>query len=275
MKSAASKTKAKTASTAFPIFWEEAPAFPRIASGFLLIGAVGFLAVLFFVAPEQLRTVRGAGPFFLALMAAIARLMLSRGEVKAASLLLIFGTWTYITVISIFVGGLHSISIFLNPLIIIMAGWRLGPAFGSVLAGLSVVACVGFYLAESMGVLPPAPPTSPALPLIVQVLVFMFSAALITALVRSHRGRLDEVSKLSDDLEASKTELQRAQAVANVGSWVYDLTTDTMLLSAETCRIFGLPEGTMGNHDAYLARTCAQDRDAVDRAWQEALKGAA
>ncbi|MDP2810584.1 MAG: PAS domain S-box protein [Rhodocyclaceae bacterium] len=282
MESAASKSKALRTRIGFPIFWEEAPAFPRIASGFLLVGAVGFLAVLFFVAPEQLRTVRGAGPAVLALMAAIAWLLLSRGKVKTASCLLIFGTWTYVTVIAIFVGGLHSISILLYPLIIMMAGWRLGPAFGSALAGFTVAACVGLYLAASMGVLPPTPPTPMALRLIVQVFVFIFSAVLIASLVRSYRGRLDEVSKLGDDLaqrtadlETSKAELQRAQAVANVGSWVYDLATDTMRLSAETCRIFGLPEGTTGNRETYLARTHAQDRNAVDRTWQEALKGAA
>jgi PAS domain S-box-containing protein len=73
------------------------------------------------------------------------------------------------------------------------------------------------------------------------------------------------------ELETSRAELSRAQSVGNVGSWVYDIANDTMRLSAETCHIFGIPEGTTGGRDSYLTRTHAQDRDAVDRAWQDSL----
>jgi hypothetical protein len=46
-----------------------------------------------------------------------------------------------------------------------------------------------------------------------------------------------------------------------------------MHMSAETCRIFGLPEGTTGSYDVYLARAYAQDRSALERSWKAALKG--
>jgi len=76
-------------------------------------------------------------------------------------------------------------------------------------------------------------------------------------------------------LKATQAELNRAQAVGSVGSWVGDIAANTMRLSAEACRILGLPEGTTENFQSYLARTNPEDRDAANRAWQEALKGAA
>jgi len=76
-------------------------------------------------------------------------------------------------------------------------------------------------------------------------------------------------------LEATQAELNRAQMVGNVGSWVSDITADTLRLSAEACRILGLPEGSTETLQGYLARTQPEDRGAVNRAWQAALKGAA
>jgi len=77
---------------------------------------------------------------------------------------------------------------------------------------------------------------------------------------------------LQRQLEAINSELKRAQAVAKVGSWAYDLSTDTMHLSAETCRIFGLPEGTTARYDAYVARADPRDRSSLEHSWQAALK---
>ena len=280
MKSAAGETKAKKGWPDSPVFWERIPAFPRLASTFLLIGASGFLTGLLFVAPEQLRTVRGMGSSFLALMAASAWLLVSHGKVQAASFLLIFGSWTYVTVISFFTGGLHANPVFIYPLIIMMAGWRLGPGFGYWLAGFTVAACLGFYLAESMGVLPPSPPNPLALPLIVQFFAVVFSAVLVNALVRSYRARLDEVSVLSDklaqrtaELQTREVDLNRAQSVAHIGSWTYDISGDALHLSAESCRIFGVPEETEGSYQKFLERVHPDDRAMVARTWQAAVEG--
>ncbi len=81
-----------------------------------------------------------------------------------------------------------------------------------------------------------------------------------------------DLARRTAELEAGKADLNRAQAVAKVGSWVFDFRTDTTHLSAEACRIFGLPEGTWGSHGSFLSRVHADDRDEVVRAWQSALK---
>ncbi|HRD88544.1 MAG: PAS domain-containing protein [Candidatus Accumulibacter sp.] len=73
-------------------------------------------------------------------------------------------------------------------------------------------------------------------------------------------------------LRESQANFIRAQSVAHVGSWNYELASDEMHLSAETCRIFGLPEGAVGSYQAYLARVCSEDRTALEAAWQRFLQ---
>ncbi len=256
--------------------------FSPLVSTFLLIGVGSFLVVLFLVAPDQISAGRAARAAVLALAAIIAWLLHSRGQIEAAALVLVVGTWTYVTAVCIFTGGLHATPVLIYPLIIMMTGWRLGGRAAAAVAGLTVATCVGLFLAETSGVLPAAPATPTASLLAVQIVVFVFAAYLVSALVRSYRGHLDDLTRLSDELtrrtlelEEGKAELDRAQAVGNVGSWNYDIATDTMRFSAEACRIFGLREGTRGSVAAYMELVHPDDRGTVDHLWQAALNGQA
>ncbi|MCF8198697.1 MAG: PAS domain S-box protein [Sulfuritalea sp.] len=270
MESPKGESKASRAKSIIPTYWEEAPAFPRIAGGFLLLGSLAYLAILLLVAPELYWTVKGLGTSCLLLMATVVWLLLWRGKIKAASFLLIYGAWTYVTIVSFFSGGLHSNVVFLYPLIIILAGWRLGPGFGTALGGLTVAVCLAFFLAESRGALPTPPPNALVFPFLVQTLAVIFSVILIHSLVRSYRRRLNEVISLSEDLARRTTELQarendlnRAQEVAHIGSWAYDIASDTLHLSAETCRIYGLAVGSTSNRQEFINFVHPNDRKHV------------
>ena len=263
-----------------PMFWTPSRAFLKWAIAVILGGCAAFMLVLLLVAPEQLRSARGGGPVVLSLVAAAALVLLSRGRIEASAYVLGAGLWAYVTGISLFLGGLNSMAIIGYPLVIIMFGWLSGPRAAFALTVLTVAATFGFLQGELLGVLPPRPFTAPALMWIFQISVFILSAVLITYVVRSYRDRLEEVRKLGSDLglltaevQSREAELNRAQAVAHVGSWMYDIAPDLMRLSAETCRMFGLPEGTTGSRDSYLSRVHPEDRGAVDSAWQAALKG--
>lgn len=72
----------------------------------------------------------------------------------------------------------------------------------------------------------------------------------------------------------SEANLARAQAVAQVGSWRYDLGDHHIEWSAETHRIFCVPLGTLIDYPFFLSRIHPQDRDDVDQAWRQALLGA-
>ena len=76
-------------------------------------------------------------------------------------------------------------------------------------------------------------------------------------------------------LRESEANLRRAQQVASIGSWHIDFGTQALIWSAETYRIFGLPEGLAMAYPSFLRAVHPDDREAVAAAWQAALAGAA
>ena len=82
------------------------------------------------------------------------------------------------------------------------------------------------------------------------------------------------LTRRTADLESTQAELERAQSVAMVGSWVGDMTTDTMRLSDEMVRIFGLSQGSRLTYSRYKDFVHDDDREGLDLAWRATLKGA-
>ena len=108
------------------------------------------------------------------------------------------------------------------------------------------------------------------------------ASILVVLLVRSYRIRLREIERLSRKLalrtaeaQAISNDLNAAQAITHIGSWTYDFATDTVTMSDESCRIFGLPEGSRGTRDGYLRYVHPDDLPALNQAIEEALKGKA
>ena len=114
------------------------------------------------------------------------------------------------------------------------------------------------------------------------LLTIAVATILIVLLVRSYRTRLREVERLSRDLalrtaeaQAISNDLNTAQAITHIGSWVYDFASDSITMSDETCRIFGVPEGSRGTRDGYLRHVHPDDLPALNQDIEQALKGRA
>ncbi len=261
-----------------PISWEPSRAVLKYTIAAQLAAAVAIFAALRIFAPEQI--VRTGGSVLIALVALIGWYLLARGRIRATVKVLAYGVWIVATGVAVFTGGVRAPGIISYPVIILVFGWLISWRSALHLTGLTLLTTAGFVAAELWGILP-APLTTPAaLYGAVQCVVAILALLLIGRLGQSYQNRIRELRSLgsdlalrTQDLEATKVELNRAQTVGNVGSWVYDIAGDTMRLSDETCRIFGLPEGATGNHDSYLASTHADDRNALNLAWQAALRG--
>lgn len=261
-----------------PISWKPSAAFLKYFIIALMVGATGFLLVIRIIVPDQQG--RAVGPLLVFLVAVAGWYLLSRGRNQATIQVLAYGTWMAATVISALQGGVRTPIVISYPVVILMIGWLISLQAAQIAAGLTVAVIIGFVLGESWGLLPRPIATPPAMHGIVQIVAVITTMLLIVILVRAYQSRLKELRQVGNDLrqrtaelESNKAVLNRAQAVANVGSWLYDLANDTMHLSPQTCRIFGLPENTTGSHDSYLARVHPEDRDATILAWQAALKG--
>jgi PAS domain S-box-containing protein len=74
-------------------------------------------------------------------------------------------------------------------------------------------------------------------------------------------------------LRESERDLNRAQAVAHIGSWRLDVQRNQLLWSDETYRIFGIPKGTPMTYETFLSNVHPKDRKYVDRKWKAALRG--
>ena len=82
-----------------------------------------------------------------------------------------------------------------------------------------------------------------------------------------------ELRKLAEQLETERARLLDAQAVAKVGSWETDLSTFSVIWSAETFRIFEIDEATVHiTHQRFLDRVHPEDRAAVDAAFLRSLE---
>ena len=258
--------------------WWVSPAFLKIAIASIFVAALAAEIVLFTVAPEQY--VRGMVGLVVVLVAGVVWILLARGKVKVAIATFGVGIWAYTTLASLLYGGVAGTSIIIYPLTIILAGWLLGARAAMGVALLTTLVTLGFVLGEMSGLLAGAPATHPAIRWIIISSQFILTAALMATVARSYSERLAEVRALTCQLQQRTAELQviesdltRAQAVAHIGSWVYDVKADQMQLSAETCRIFGMPPGATGSYCIYLGRVVSADRVSVRDAWKEAVKG--
>lgn len=74
------------------------------------------------------------------------------------------------------------------------------------------------------------------------------------------------------ELRESETQLLRAQAVARLGSWTFDIAQGTFTCSAETFRIFGLTPRASLVFEDFLACVHPRDREYFDRSWKAAVK---
>ncbi len=74
-------------------------------------------------------------------------------------------------------------------------------------------------------------------------------------------------------LRESETQLRQAQAVAQLGSWTFDIEQQLFNCSAEAVRLFGLPAKAAFAFEEFLPNVHPDDRELLDRSWQAALRG--
>lgn len=256
------------------------PAFLKAAVGLVLIASLAFLIIVFLCAPDQ--PLRAVGPLVQGVISVISLLLLSRGKIRLALCTLFWSSWALTSVVLFFFGGVRGTLVVLYPLLVMLSGWLLGMRHAIALAALSLAITLALMFGEQAGTLPAAPTTSAAMYGLAQVLSLIFSTLLIVFLVRTYRKRLAEVAGLSQKLARLSTaaqsiaaDLNIAQAVAHIGSWVYDFSTDRIVMSAETCRILELPEDLVATREAYLKRVHPDDLAQLEEDWEEALKGKA
>lgn len=82
-----------------------------------------------------------------------------------------------------------------------------------------------------------------------------------------------ERRRAAQALRQNEADLNRAQAIARVGSWRLDVRQNDLRWSDEVYRIFGIPKSTPLNYESFLTAVHPEDREYVHRKWRAALRG--
>jgi len=261
-----------------PLYWAPSLAFLKVAGWAILLTACGVLPTILLLIPEQ--PLRALGPAAMIVVAAATLRLLAVGRLRASLAVLVWGTWLAVVGITLFYGGLRGSLVILYPLLIMTGGWLLGARAALALAVLTAVLISALLLADWRHWSPAPPPTPALMHGLIQLSAVIVSLLLISFLCRSYQRRIAEVRRLGQDLEqrsaellANEAELRRAQRVAHVGRWVYDLASDTIRPSSEACRIFGVPEGSTGTLAGFMKRVHPDDRLILQRDIEAALRG--
>ncbi len=99
--------------------------------------------------------------------------------------------------------------------------------------------------------------------------------------LRQHRDHLQdivtartaELAQANESMRQDREDLDRAQAVGQIGSWRLDLGRNVLTWSDENQRMFGLPKGPPLTYEAFLGCVHPEDRKYVDTQWKAALAG--
>jgi PAS domain S-box-containing protein len=94
-----------------------------------------------------------------------------------------------------------------------------------------------------------------------------------TQCIRIYGTDITERKRWEKQLAENREDLNRAQAVAQAGSWRLNVQRNELLWSDENHRIFGIPKGIPLTYETFLDTIHPDDREYVDAKWMAALRG--
>lgn len=245
----------------------------------LVLGPLATLVTLSLTA--EYATVNSIGPVVMLSVGLGGGWLLHRGRVQAAIRVMVWGVLLGISGIAALTGGLRSPVIVVFPVLILMYGWLDRASHTLLLTAAVGLVSLGLWAGEAGAWLPAQTPAPLAIYVLHQLIVYILASVLIVFVLKAYTQRLQELARSGEQLAEQTRLLQqntdvlnRAQAVAAVGSWVSDIEADLITPSPHACQIFGIAPGSTLRYAGYMAQVHADDRADTVQAWRAALQGA-
>lgn len=259
-----------------PISQESSQTILRYTIAALVIGPI-VTAVLLGPAMPDAR-VNFAGPLMMIAVALTGWGFLLRGHIAVATNVLGVGTCLALGGIAALTGGVRSPVVIIFPVIILIYGWLAESRRVVLLTLLITTLTVALEYAHWIDVLPHRALPPELIYFFHAISIYVLAALLMVFILKAFKLQMTALDSVSEKL-AQRSQLlvqnsqllERAQAVARVGSWVADIVHDCITPSSQGCEIFGLKNGNTLRYLDYLERVHPQDRDAVAHAWTQAL----
>lgn len=247
----------------------------------LLISIIALPALAsLYVGPGLVR-LRGSNILFVAVLFAfngvfyiLSRLRRSVAYYRALGIGLVASDLLFITYFIYSIGGIESRSVIVYALPILMSSALFGRLGVYLTAGFSALMYVFVIGANYYGLLhSPKALTNQAHngTYVVNTAVFFTCVLLLIAVLTDFLTRL--LIEKEREANATATALRRAQAIAKLGSWEWDVVQDRTTWSDELYTIFGVQRGKQnGTYESYLARVHPDDRKAMSTTIGRALR---
>ncbi len=249
----------------------------RYAIAVLVVGS--FATMLTLGASLSESRVNLFGPLLMLAVGICAWVILRLGKPMLASQVLVYGVCAVTTSIAAFTGGVRSPVMVIYPVLILSIGWlshvRAALTLTLLVAGLTL----GLWVAQRLELIQDNGLPSAAIYALHSLVVYALSSVLVVFILRAYQLRLKDLNKLSDELteytgllEQNSDLLERAQAVAKIGSWVVDIAANHITPSVQGCAILGLPTGSSIHLSQYFAMVHPDDQPDLLQQWHHALK---
>ncbi len=259
--------------------WEPSPVFLRYALTALFLGALSFIAVIYFMTPDQKG--RYFGPVMGAVIAVWSWVLLKKDKPHASVKMLAFGTWVLATIIAITQAGVRTPVVVAYPVIIMLIGWLFSARAAITVGALTVAVIFGMVAADYTGLHSTRPVTTAAMYGVVQVMLVVLSVFMINFLIRSYKTRLTELRDAATDLARRTQEAEDAQRNLDIAIkstqmvfWQYDLVNDWLSYDDANLSWLGLT-ATNAPHtiNAWTARLHPEDKSAFLSNFSQVLQG--
>ncbi len=161
--------------------------------------------------------------------------------------------------------GLYNISWIALPIASMLGGCMLGRRMALALMLTTVAAVLSIYALHQQGhqFSNPAPP---------QVVAGLLIVATLTASLIGH-ATARNVRRQLQRLGESRGELERAQSLAQVGSWTMEIDSGKVRWSDEYYRIFGIATGSEVSYADFMAKVHPDDKALIEAGWAAAARG--